>query len=309
MKAFTFAILTYNQRGYIVAQLESIKRQVENYGQEYETDIVLSDDCSKDDTVAVAKKWLDQHRHLFRNIKVLSPEKNQGIVKNFLTMISNIETEYFKELAGDDFYFSNNVYEAAYGKDLVLSPTLQLFETGINRDQNRWLYKEYLFFDKSKLRHVVRKRLKYQLSLETPGVLWSAKLIDQGLFDALSPYKWIEDVPLWHYLLGKNIDVTITEKPLVIYRMETGISQNTKHEKFTVFDEEVLKLEQEIQTHMHNRIYRYKRAIAKRIIKYLLKGNRRVRAFDASINRAVNEADGYVASILEAADAWMSANL
>lgn len=308
MKEFTFAIITYNQRGFIVEQLESIKRQIENYGQEYHTDLVLSDDCSKDDTVAVAEKWLNQHRHLFRNVKILTAEKNQGVVNNFLKMIGQVETAYFKPLAGDDYYFSNNVYEAAYGKDFVLTPTLQLFGSCVNRDQNRWLYKEYLFFDKSKLRHVVRKRLEYQLSLETPGVFWATSLIDDDMYATLKEYRWIEDVPLWHYLLGKNIDVTLWEKPLVIYRMNTGISQNGKHEKFTVFDEEVLKLEREIQVHMNNKLYRYKRAIAKRIIKYFLSSWGRVRKFDEGMAKALDEADAYVASIAQAAESWMKNN-
>ena len=308
MKEFTFAILTYNQRALIVEQLESIKRQVENYGQDYQTDVVLSDDCSTDDTVAVAQKWLDQHKYLFRNIKILQAEKNQGVVENFIKMITNIDTRYFKELAGDDYYYSNNVYETAYGKEFMLSPTLQLYGHTV-KEQPRWLYKEYLFFDKSKLRHVVRKRLEYQLSLETPGVFWTTSMIDEGLLTALREYKWIEDVPLWHYLLGRKINVTVTEKPLVIYRMNEGISQNKAHEKFTVFDEEVVKLEKEIQVHMNNRLYRYKRAIAKRIIKYFLSNCKRVRVFDESLAKAIDDVDDYVASITQAAQSWMSANM
>lgn len=308
MREFTFAIITYNQRSLIVEQLESIKRQVENYGQEYETDIVLSDDCSKDDTVAVAEKWLNQHRHLFRNVKILVAEKNQGVVENFIKMISNVETEYCKYLAGDDFYFANNVYEAAYGKSFVLSPTLHLYGRSVNREDQRWLYKEYLFFDKSKLGRVVRKRLEYQTSLETPGVLWKKSLVDEGLYAALKEYKWIEDVPLWYYLLKKDIDVEVTGKPIVVYRMDAGISQNKKHEKVTVFDEEVLKIRREIQVHMNDKIYRKKRAIAKRIIKYFLSDCARVRKFDESLVSAYNEADEYVASIMKAAEAWMSAN-
>ena len=309
MKEFTFAILTYNQRSLIVEQLESIKRQVENYGQDYQTDVVLSDDCSTDDTVIVAQKWLEQHKHLFRNIKILQAEKNQGVVKNFIKMISHIDTEYTKYLAGDDYYFSNNIYEATYGKQFLLSPTLQLFGDTITQKQPRWLYKEYLLLNKSLRRHVIRKRLAYQLSLETPGVSWATSLIDEGMMFALRDYKWIEDVPLWNYLLSKKIDVEMTDKPLVVYRMNAGISQDKKHEKVTVFDEEVIKLRQEIQVHMNNRLYRYKRAIAKRIIKYFFCNTACVRKLDESLAEAFAEADDYVASITQAAKSWMLANM
>ncbi len=309
MKEFTFAILTYNQRSLIVEQLESIKRQVENYGQDYQTDVVLSDDCSTDDTVAVAQKWLDQHRGLFRNVKILTAEKNQGVVENFIKMITNIDTKYFKELAGDDYYFSNNVYETAYGKPFMLSPTLQLYGDTVNREQPRWLYKEYLFVKGRRLRRIIRKRLEYQLSLETPGVFWTTSFINDEMLAALRKYKWIEDVPLWHHLLGRDINISITDKPLVVYRMNTGISQDNKHEKFTVFDEEVAKLEQEIQVHMNNKLYRYKRAIAKRIIKYFLSNTKSVRTFDESLEKALRESDDYVASITQAAKSWMNANM
>ena len=45
---FVFVTLTFNHEKYIIEHLESIKYQVENYGQKFSTKIVINDDCSSD---------------------------------------------------------------------------------------------------------------------------------------------------------------------------------------------------------------------------------------------------------------------
>ena len=51
MKEFTFGVFTYNQEQFIFENLESIKYQIEKYGGGTSFSLVMSDDCSQDNTV------------------------------------------------------------------------------------------------------------------------------------------------------------------------------------------------------------------------------------------------------------------
>ena len=57
--------------------------------------------------------------------------------------------------------------------------------------------------------------------------------MDEGLFDVLSHYKWIEDVPEFFYLLSQpNTKVKVICDPLVVYRAETGVSHKPRSEEY-----------------------------------------------------------------------------
>ena len=104
MKEFTFIVITYNQEQYVVEHLNSIKNLIELYGKDMSIDLVHADDKSRDGTVEVVRKWLDQNRDLFRNVTVIEREKNVGTIRNIKSAIEATKTEQFKFLAGDDKY-------------------------------------------------------------------------------------------------------------------------------------------------------------------------------------------------------------
>ena len=111
MEAFTFATLTYNQENYILEHLESIRYQIEHFGQEREIYYVLADDCSSDRTVELAQKWLNRNRKLFKGIEIVAATQNQGIVRNYEQALRHIQTNQFKLLAGDDLYYCENIFD------------------------------------------------------------------------------------------------------------------------------------------------------------------------------------------------------
>ena len=64
MKEFTFGVFTYNQDQFIFENLESIKYQIEKYGEGTSFLLVMSDDCSQDNTVVYAKEWLKKNKKM-----------------------------------------------------------------------------------------------------------------------------------------------------------------------------------------------------------------------------------------------------
>ena len=88
MKKFIFGILTYNQEQYVLQTLESIKYQKMQYGVNKDVSLVITDDASKDRTVAVIREWCEKNRQCFDKIELIANESNRGTVANFKTILS-----------------------------------------------------------------------------------------------------------------------------------------------------------------------------------------------------------------------------
>lgn len=98
----SISVITYNSSLYVLDTLESIRNQT------YPAlELVISDDCSTDNTVELCQKWIDQHRNRFVNIKTVVSQKNRGISANYNQGMDNCTGEYIKEIAGDDMLLPN----------------------------------------------------------------------------------------------------------------------------------------------------------------------------------------------------------
>src|SRR5450759_2313112 len=90
-------VVTYNSSKYVLETLESAKAQT------YQNiELVVSDDCSTDDTVEICRKWIEENNDRFvRTTLVTSPE-NKGIPANCNRGIKASKGEWIKLIAGDD---------------------------------------------------------------------------------------------------------------------------------------------------------------------------------------------------------------
>jgi glycosyltransferase involved in cell wall biosynthesis len=89
-------VLCYNQAPYVVECLEAIK------AQEYPNlELLINDDASKDDSVAVIQSWLSKNsipHRLFRN------ETNQGICRSLNNLVRHSRGKYLSGIASDDVW-------------------------------------------------------------------------------------------------------------------------------------------------------------------------------------------------------------
>ncbi len=70
-------VLAYNIQDLVLETLDSI------YNQSYpKIELIISDDCSTDQTVERCKKWLDVNRDRFVDAKIVIARKNGGIPAN-----------------------------------------------------------------------------------------------------------------------------------------------------------------------------------------------------------------------------------
>ena len=80
-------IATYNHKNYILECLNSIKSQTYK-----NLEIIISDDCSKDETQKIIKNFIKQNRNL--NIKFFIQKKNLNISKNFNFLFNKSKGKY-----------------------------------------------------------------------------------------------------------------------------------------------------------------------------------------------------------------------
>lgn len=92
-------MITYNHEKYISQALESILSQQVCF--EYE--IVIGEDCSKDNTRKIILEYLRKHPD---KIRLLSQEKNLGMLRNYTRTFKECKGKYIAVLDGDDYWIS-----------------------------------------------------------------------------------------------------------------------------------------------------------------------------------------------------------
>lgn len=97
-KAVDVFVITYCSAKYVLQTLDSI------YAQTYPNiRLIISDDCSKDNTVEICQQWLVAHGERFSDTTILETPYNQGTVFNCKRAFERVESEYYMMIAGDDY--------------------------------------------------------------------------------------------------------------------------------------------------------------------------------------------------------------
>ena len=97
-------VATYNCAPYIEDALNSVFRQTHN-----ELELVVTDDCSNDDSVAVATRWIEAHRDRFVSVSQTQTVRNSGVTANYNTGLDMAHGVWIKCLDGDDILTDNAI--------------------------------------------------------------------------------------------------------------------------------------------------------------------------------------------------------
>ena len=117
----TITIPTYNQEKYIARAIESCLKQ--DYAN---LEIIVSDDCSTDNTYALAKTMEDER------VKVYRTPGNTGRVKNYRYVLYELaKGEWVANLDGDDQYTDPSFISGAVEK-LQQHPDCVMYAAGAN---------------------------------------------------------------------------------------------------------------------------------------------------------------------------------
>lgn len=239
---FTFLTITYNHEKYIIEHLETIKFQIKNFAKKERIELIISDDNSTDQTISLIKKWVNYNAGLFEKIQILTSEKNQGIVKNYLRGLNAITSDSFKVLAGDDLYFNNNVFNVIGQNDIVFSSPIVFSQNGICSSTTMKVMFNCSKVKNKSLLQMSKDIKKGNIYINVPSAFYDVKIAkDKHMQEYISKYTWIEDYPLWYYLFAindKKLNFKYLEEPYVLYRFDSGISHKGQNKKYDKFIEE-----------------------------------------------------------------------
>ena len=95
-------VITYNSSKYVLETLESAKAQTYK-----NIELIISDDCSTDDTFDVCEKWINNNSDFFIRSKIVSASVNKGVAANCNLGFSLAKGNWIKLIAGDDILIKN----------------------------------------------------------------------------------------------------------------------------------------------------------------------------------------------------------
>lgn len=97
-------VTSFNQEKYLVECLDSVKSLTY-----WRLELIVSDDCSKDGTFALAEQWVQKNAARFERTLVVRQPKNLGIVGNFQFLFSNARGDYLAYIACDDVFLETAI--------------------------------------------------------------------------------------------------------------------------------------------------------------------------------------------------------
>ena len=139
---------SYNYAQYIGEAIESVIRQTYS-----DWELIIVDDCSKDNSVDVIKKYLDDTR-----IKLYVNNENLGLAKTLQIGISKAQADWIAFLESDDLFAPNSLEEKAKavqtGADIIFTD-VELFGDKNRIDELRQKYfdvidEKFVKLDRSK---------------------------------------------------------------------------------------------------------------------------------------------------------------
>lgn len=216
----SLVVITYNSAKTVLETLDSIKAQTY-----HNIELIISDDCSKDNTVEIIKGWFNQNRSRFVYTELVMTDINTGVSGNINRGIAKSHGEWIKSIAGDDLLIPTAIEE--YVKYVTTSSEKirmcvcdvePFMSDGTSVPKNKIeAYNKYLECEKESLEYQ-KERILRELRFVGPTYFYSRELYDEvGGF--LAEYGMCEEWPfVYKVIRGGNRIYTICKK-LVLYRI------------------------------------------------------------------------------------------
>jgi alpha-1,3-rhamnosyltransferase len=216
----TIVVITYNSAKTVVETLDSVKAQTYR-----NLELIISDDCSKDNTREVVEEWLNDAKSHFVHVELVTTDENTGVSDNINRGIAKSRGEWIKSIAGDDLLIPSAIEE--YVRFVIKNPEkvrmcvcdVEPFMsdgTSVPAWKND-AYKKHFECEKEIL-ELQRKRILHEQRFVGPTFFYSRELYDEvGGFNA--EYGMCEEWPFVYKVLRNGNRIFAIDKKLVSYRI------------------------------------------------------------------------------------------
>jgi alpha-1,3-rhamnosyltransferase len=229
----TVSVATYNSAKFIIETLDSVADQT--YPN---IELLISDDCSSDDTIGLCREWLNRHKHRFVQSDIFTVSSNTGVSANVNRCLNAATSQWIKLLAGDDILLPNciednvNYINAHPGIAVVFSQVL-LYKNEFSQDC--FIRGVPIEYPNNLMRDVFSSNDQYKLLLLSDRINYTPssflnkeKVLAVGGFD--ETIKLVEDYPMWLKLTKAGHKLHYFHTPTVGYRQHEAAVNNMKEE-------------------------------------------------------------------------------
>lgn len=221
-------VVTYNSAQTIIETLDSIKALT--YPN---IELIISDDCSKDNTVGVCYEWIEKNKERFVRTVILTVKKNTGVSANCNRAEDASQGEWAKIIAGDDLLMPNCIsdcmdYVAEHQDLIYLVGRMEGFgRTQEEVDEYMTRCFDYSFFELSAEEQYHRLVFKGNC-VPAPAVFYNIERVRELNITNDERIPMVEDYPKWMNVTKKGIRLHGLDKTIVRYRLsEDSISTTT----------------------------------------------------------------------------------
>ncbi|MBN2486822.1 MAG: glycosyltransferase [Bacteroidales bacterium] len=223
-------VVTYNSAEFVLQTLESVKEQTYR-----NIELIVTDDCSKDNSVEICEKWCRENQSRFKRAMVITTPFNTGIPANLNRAVKAAQGEWIKGIAGDDLFFPDaiEIFMDAFNADTRSEKSV--FHARI-APFNDNLAEEPVFSDAEKIKSErfnqpgTSASEQFTILLRFCPVSAPAVFIKKTVLEELGyyneKYKFWEDRPMWLKMTSNGIKLHYVDAPVVKYRLHTGSVQN-----------------------------------------------------------------------------------
>lgn len=225
-------VVTYNSAASVLETLESIADQ--SYRN---IELIVSDDCSSDNTLKVCQNWIEGHKDRFVNTMTISVNENSGIPANCNRGIKRSKGEWIKLIAGDDLldpYCIENLLSDSEYKNIIVGK----FQEFYTDEKNDRIYGNILPKNDDLYFFSVTPEKQYSTLLTkafnfAPAVIFRRKIFQKhGLFN--EKYKLLEDLPYWLHITSRGEKIYGIQKTVVYYRVNTESVSMSSEKLFSI---------------------------------------------------------------------------
>ena len=202
-KLVSIVIVTYNFEKIILECLESVERQTYR-----NLEIIISDDCSKDETLKICENWKKLNKKNFK-IKILSSLKNEGVTRNINKGVKIANGEWIKILAGDDLLKEDAIEKFMQYKNLKEAEIIFSKAETFKIENNIRTRGEIVPNKENEKFYMLSENEKLESLLENNNIVAPATIIRRKLLEKMNyfdeRFRMVEDWPFWIKLLKNNI--------------------------------------------------------------------------------------------------------
>ncbi len=221
-------ILTYNSAKTVLETLESVKAQTYK-----NIELIISDDASKDGTVEVCRKWIEENKDRFVRCEILTVPENTGIPANANRRIAAAKGEWSKGIAADDLLlpdcvenFVNYVKENPDAK--IVFAKMQRFKEVFKEENFRDITdaNAKCFCETYKTPKEQYNALLLRMRCSPVTMFAKLEILKEIKYD--ESFKTIEDYPMWLRLTKAGVKFSYMDKIVAYYRLsQSSISANS----------------------------------------------------------------------------------